>query len=236
MRLYALGEKLKSRVMYSMTRPRMIMTARSFYSKSDLRIYTKKRIALAMFLVLVDTYVSSIVVIQSLPHISRVFAQSDVIVLSRDLSKAPEIPMEGENLDSSHDGTVSAIPNGDSSGGMEGDSSVANSVPSEESIVDCNTAASVYSHRYQVNEDLLARIIDAESGNKHTAASGKSTARGCFQFIIGTWELYGKRHWGEDFYTKNIYSPKDNVELAAWAISQYGTGDWDASKHIWQKK
>lgn len=105
----------------------------------------------------------------------------------------------------------------------------------ELSVVDCESAISVSSKQYQISRDLMVRIMDAESGNKHTAANKESTARGCFQFILGTWELYGKRHWGEDFYNKNIYSPKDNVELAAWAMSEYGTSDWDASKHIWGK-
>lgn len=105
----------------------------------------------------------------------------------------------------------------------------------EASIVDCESAIEVYSEKYDAPKGLLNRIMQSESGNKNTAANKESTARGCFQFIFGTWELYGKRHWGEEFYGKSVYSPKDNVELAAWAITTYGTSDWDASKHNWAK-
>ncbi len=102
-------------------------------------------------------------------------------------------------------------------------------------IADCASAITVYSKEYGVSTDLLTRIMKSESGNDARATNGKSTARGCFQFLFGTWEYYGKMHWGEDFYTKIVYSPKDNVELAAWAISTKGTGDWNASKHNWSK-
>ena len=102
-------------------------------------------------------------------------------------------------------------------------------------ITDCASAISVYSQEYEMSADLLTRIMDSESGNDSRATNGTSTARGCFQFLFGTWEYYGKIHWGEDFYAKSVYNPKDNVELAAWAISTRGTGDWDASKHNWSK-
>lgn len=108
-------------------------------------------------------------------------------------------------------------------------------VNKESAIVDCESAIAVYSEKYDAPKGLLKRIMDSESGNNNKAANKLSTARGCFQFIFGTWESYGKRHWGEDFYGKSVYSPKDNVELAAWAISTYGTSDWDASKHNWGK-
>ena len=43
------GKKLKERVSEYMTRPRMIIRARSFYSRADLKLYMRKRIALAVF-------------------------------------------------------------------------------------------------------------------------------------------------------------------------------------------
>lgn len=102
-------------------------------------------------------------------------------------------------------------------------------------ITDCATAISVYSKEYGMSTELLARIMDSESGNDPHATNKESTARGCFQFLFGTWERYGKMHWGEEFYAKSVYNPKDNVELAAWAISTRGTSDWDASKHNWSR-
>lgn len=223
-----MGE-LKRKIARSMTRPRMVITARSFYSRADMKLYLRKRTALSIFLAMVNAYVWAVVICQTIPTVESAFA-SERVVITRDASRYPEVyPGSG---DESYDGSVSTDPNDGSNGGTNHAES-SEAVPSEDSIVDCKTAAAVYSRRYFVNENLLGRIIDAESGNKATAASGKSTARGCFQFVIGTWELYGKRHWGDDFYQKNVYNPAHNVELAAWAISQYGTSDWDASKHIW---
>lgn len=85
------------------------------------------------------------------------------------------------------------------------------------------------------NRDLIRRIVTAESSNDHTAAAKTSTARGCTQWLIGSWERYGKEHWGSDFYQKNVYNADDNVELAAWTIRNYGTSPWDASKGSWSK-
>lgn len=102
-------------------------------------------------------------------------------------------------------------------------------------IVDCASAVDFWSKEYGMSQDLMHRIMQSESGNEAHAENSVSTATGCFQFILGTWRLYGKRLWGDDFYEKNIYNPSDNAELAAWSMSQYGTGDWDASKHAWRK-
>lgn len=101
-------------------------------------------------------------------------------------------------------------------------------------IKSCTDAIEVYGKEYG-NVDLLSRIVKAESTFDHKAKSKTSTARGCAQFLVGTWEQYGREHWGEDFYNKNVYSPKDNVELLAWAVSTKGTGDWDASRTVWAK-
>jgi Transglycosylase SLT domain len=100
-------------------------------------------------------------------------------------------------------------------------------------ITTCEEAIKVYSKQYGVSEDLMVRIMESESGDDHTAENGVSTATGCFQWVIGSWRSYGKKLWGDDFYQKNVYSPKDNTELAAWTISKYGTSPWDASKHAW---
>lgn len=99
--------------------------------------------------------------------------------------------------------------------------------------IDCETAVKKYSNEYQAPEDLMQRIMRSESGNVHTAENKSSTATGCFQWIIGSWRLYGKELWKEEFYGKNVYNPSDNVELAAYVISKYGTDDWNASRHSW---
>jgi hypothetical protein len=100
-------------------------------------------------------------------------------------------------------------------------------------IVDCNTAAEVMAKKHNAPLSLMKKIIDSESGNKNVAANKTSTARGCAQWIFGSWESYGKKLWGDEFYKKNVYSPEDSVELMAWTIANFGTSPWDASRHIW---
>lgn len=105
----------------------------------------------------------------------------------------------------------------------------------EVKITDCNSAVDVMAPKYGASPVLLKKIVKAESGNNEKAANGTSSARGCFQFIIGTWEDYGRRLWGDDFYDKNRYNPEHNVELAAWMIGELGElSHWDASKHNWK--
>ena len=231
MRIHAFMGELKRKIVISMTKPRMVITARSFYSRADMKLYLKKRTALSIFLAVVNVYVWSVVICQTIPTVQHALASESITLVRGASFNSDIVPEQGDDI---HGGSVSADPYSESEEGANRADAL-EAAPSEDSIVDCKTAAAVYSRRYEVNENLLGRIIEAESGNKNTAASGKSTARGCFQFIFGTWELYGKRHWGEEFYVKNVYSPKDNVDLASWAISQYGTSDWDASKHIWAK-
>jgi soluble lytic murein transglycosylase-like protein len=85
------------------------------------------------------------------------------------------------------------------------------------------------------NKDLIRRIVTAESSNNPKARSKTSTAAGCTQWIFGSWERYGQELWGDDFYSKSVYNPDDNVELAAWTVRNYGTSPWDASKANWSR-
>jgi soluble lytic murein transglycosylase-like protein len=105
----------------------------------------------------------------------------------------------------------------------------------ESEPVSCQDWAKVWAKTYNVPEELLKKIIKAESGNNEKVENTNSTATGCAQFVIGTWRFRGKELWNDEFYNKNIYSPKDNVELLAWTISKYGTADWDASRSVWSK-
>lgn len=101
----------------------------------------------------------------------------------------------------------------------------------------CQEAVEVYGNQYQV-KPILAKIVEAERSKTDDAKSANpgSTARGCSQFLFGTWERYGKMLWKDSFYEKSVYNPAHNVELAAWTIANFGTGDWDASKHSWGKQ
>lgn len=102
-------------------------------------------------------------------------------------------------------------------------------------ITDCYSASKVMSKKYSVPEELMNKIIKSESGNNPLVENKVSTATGCSQWILGSWRSYGKMLWGDDFHSKNIYSPKDNVELLAWTIANYGTSPWDASRAVWGK-
>lgn len=102
-------------------------------------------------------------------------------------------------------------------------------------ITDCNSAVDVISPKYGASPVLLKKIVKAESGNNEKAANKESSARGCFQFIISTWEDYGRRLWGDEFYEKNRYNPEHNVELAAWMIGELGElSHWSSSQHNWK--
>jgi hypothetical protein len=103
-------------------------------------------------------------------------------------------------------------------------------------VTDCYGAAEKYSKQYGAPLTLMRKIIDAESGNNPNAENRVSTATGCFQWINGSWRHYGKELWGGDRFSKNIYSPADNTELAAYVLAKYGTGDWEASKGIWGRQ
>lgn len=69
---------------------------------------------------------------------------------------------------------------------------------------------------------------DYHAKNKHSSASG------VFEWINSSWYHYGLELWGEDFYTKNIWT-KDNVDLAWYVYEKYGTKDWLSSKDCWDK-
>lgn len=86
----------------------------------------------------------------------------------------------------------------------------------------------------ETHDKVFEKIAKCESGNIGDAQNSESSAGGRFQFIDGTWEMYGKKYWGEQFQYKNKYDYVDNTELAWYVYTNYGTGDWDASKHCWQ--
>lgn len=105
--------------------------------------------------------------------------------------------------------------------------------------IDCYTSAEKYGKQYGVSVDLLKRIIKAESGNDTTAENPASTAKGCFQFISGTWKHYSRELWGAERFKKNPFDYEANTELAAYVIGKYGIekarAEWSESTHNWDK-
>jgi len=100
-------------------------------------------------------------------------------------------------------------------------------------VPDCYNSVAKYADQYGADRQLAERIIKAESGGKASAENTSSSASGCFQFINSTWRKMGKELWQDDYYKKNIYDPENNVELGLYVLGKYGSGAWNASKHIW---
>lgn len=72
---------------------------------------------------------------------------------------------------------------------------------------------------------VMVAIAEAESQFKADAANPKSTARGVFQILIGTWYDYdceGTR-----------YNVDDSIVCARKIYNDRGTNPWNSSKHHW---
>jgi hypothetical protein len=86
--------------------------------------------------------------------------------------------------------------------------------------------------KYNVDGDLMRRIIKAESGGNANAKNKNSTASGCSQFIKSTWEGT-LRQMGREYVSP--FDPRTNVEAMAFKISKGGINAWNASKSKWSK-
>ena len=81
---------------------------------------------------------------------------------------------------------------------------------------------------------LLGKIATCESGGDLHAKNPTSSALGKYQFLNGSWDSYGKELWGST-EGHNIFSEKDQDELALFVYEKYGTTPWLASKDCWGK-
>lgn len=75
------------------------------------------------------------------------------------------------------------------------------------------------------NEPVMIRIAKAESEFNPLATNPKSSARGIFQILKGTWNDYG--------CLGDRFSPQDNIACARIIYDKDGTRPWDASKDKW---
>jgi soluble lytic murein transglycosylase-like protein len=89
-----------------------------------------------------------------------------------------------------------------------------------------------YASKYNVDNNLMRRIIKAESGGNPNAKNKTSTASGCAQFIKATWAGTLKQ-MNREYITP--FDAETNVEALAWKISRGGLRAWDASKSKWSK-
>ncbi len=110
----------------------------------------------------------------------------------------------------------------------------------QKALADDNQIGLQGANKPVVDSSLFKRIGSCEStgtpnGEWNPHAKNKhSSASGTFQWISDSWYKYGLEYWGEDFYSKNIWSD-DNVELARYIFNKYGTKDWLASKSCWSR-
>jgi len=82
------------------------------------------------------------------------------------------------------------------------------------------------------NEKLVDAIISCESGWNPNARNPGSSATGLGQFLTGTWNSYGMRHWGT-LKGHSRTDARDSYELVKWVVDNYGTDDWLESRPCW---
>lgn len=81
-------------------------------------------------------------------------------------------------------------------------------------------------------DELFERIAWCESKNDPRARNGASSASGRFQFLESSWEYYGTELWGST-KGRDVFSYKDNTQLASYVYRKYGTDPWLDSKSCW---
>lgn len=86
-------------------------------------------------------------------------------------------------------------------------------------------------------KDDIDRTLDhiawCESRGDMKAKNPTSSASGKFQFLRGSWEYYGQKLWGNVWLTKDIFSEKDQDELAHFVVALNGYSDWSESISCW---
>ena len=98
---------------------------------------------------------------------------------------------------------------------------------------------SIYAEKYGVSDPLAYKIALCESRNYITGQidplikNPTSTASGVFQFVNKSWNYYGAQLWGS-MEGKDVFNPKQNIELAMYVMSKRGTKDWEASRYCWE--
>jgi len=79
---------------------------------------------------------------------------------------------------------------------------------------------------------IMIEVRRCESTHNYKAANRRSTARGAYQFLTGSWEWYGHA----DRYSAaraHLATPAQQDEAAALTYLADGTRPWNASRHCW---
>ncbi len=79
---------------------------------------------------------------------------------------------------------------------------------------------------------ILLEIRWCESNHDYTAANSRSSARGAYQFLTGSWAAYGHaERYGVPYAHLATPAQQDEAALITWQVS--GTRPWNASRHCW---
>lgn len=79
---------------------------------------------------------------------------------------------------------------------------------------------------------ILLRIRFCESTNSYVAANPRSSARGAYQFLTGSWRAYGHAaRYGVPQAHLATPAQQDEAALLTWQAD--GTRPWNASRHCW---
>jgi hypothetical protein len=79
---------------------------------------------------------------------------------------------------------------------------------------------------------ILLEIRFCESRDDYTAANRRSSARGAYQFLRGSWAAYGHAdRYGVPSADRATPAQQDQAALITWQAD--GTRPWNASRHCW---
>lgn len=84
--------------------------------------------------------------------------------------------------------------------------------------------------QYHIDQELLLKIAECESGFKPDSKNTRSTASGLFQWLDSSFLRYAQAY-GFPIEDKN--DPEVQSELAARVIADGGIHNWNESKNCW---
>jgi hypothetical protein len=86
----------------------------------------------------------------------------------------------------------------------------------------------VHAAAYGIDADLPLAIAHCESGFRWNAANSRSSARGVFQYVSGTW-----RRTKEGRKGTSVFDTEAHIRMAVAHIATLGTAAWNASRGCW---
>ena len=85
-----------------------------------------------------------------------------------------------------------------------------------------------HARAFDVDPELPLAIAQCESGFRWNAANTRSSARGVFQYLSGTWRSTPEGRKGT-----SVLNTDAHVRMAVAHIAKLGTAPWNASRSCW---